>query len=61
VFPALDGHACCGLAPRESHVLAFVQQVRAKPDDAIALLEVANHPRSFVAEAGDVHGTPGDP
>jgi hypothetical protein len=37
-FPAVDVHAWCGLAPGESHVLAFVQQMRAERDDAIARL-----------------------
>ena len=58
---AVDGHASCGLAFRESHVLAFVQQMRAERHDAIAGLEFADDRSRFVAEAGDLHGTPSDP
>ena len=49
-----------GLAPCESHVLAFVQQMRAERHDAIARLEFADDRRRVVAEAGDLHGTPRD-
>ena len=58
---AVDGHARCGLAPRESHVLAFVQQMRTERNDAIARLEFADDRSRFVAETGDLHGTPRDP
>jgi hypothetical protein len=43
------------------HVLAFMQQMRAERHDAIARFEFADDRRPFVAEAGDVHGTPGHP
>jgi hypothetical protein len=35
--------------------------MRTERNDAIARLEFANDRSRFVTEAGDVHGTPGDP
>ena len=59
--PPIDGRAWRGLALSQSHLLAFVQQMRAERDDAIARLEVADDRSRFVAESGDLHGTPRDP
>ena len=42
-------------------MLAFVQQMRTERHDAIARLEIADDRSRFVAEAGDLHGTPSDP
>src|SRR5438552_16034139 len=58
---AVDGRAPCGLGPHESHVLAFVQQMRTGRHDAIAGYEIADDRSRFAAEAGDLHGPPGDP
>ena len=46
---------------RESHVLAFAQQMRAERHDAIAGLEVADDRRRFVPEGGHLHRKPCGP
>jgi hypothetical protein len=48
------------LARSDSHLLTFVQQMRAERNDTIARLEITDDRCRSVAEAGDLHATPRD-
>ena len=47
-----------GLVLCQSDVIAFVQLVRSERNDAISRIDVADDQSSFVAQAGNLYGTP---